>query len=42
MTMEQYWLGPNKFSDQPKMLSKIAMELKKKLTEFSDCLMPSD
>jgi len=25
-TMWQYWLGPNKLSDPPKMLLKLAME----------------
>jgi len=35
--MGQYWLGPNKLSDQPKMLSKTCHGILKKvyLTEFS-------
>jgi len=36
MMMGQYWLVPNKLSDQSKMLLKVATEFKKLyLTEFS-------
>jgi len=37
LTVGQYWLGPNKFSDRPEMLSKSCHEIFKifYLTEFS-------